>query len=829
MQAVIMAGGFGTRLRPLTCNIPKPMVPLMNRPIIGHIVQLLKKHAFDDIIVMLFFQPEIIREYLGDGSRFGVTIRYLLPEEDLGTAGCVKFAEEYISDTFLVISGDLLTDVDISAFHAFHRDNGSDATILLTRVANPLSFGIVITDAQHRITRFLEKPSWGEVFSDRINSGIYMFEPHVLKKMHTDTEYDFSKDVFPALLEEKANLLGYPGEGYWRDIGNLDEYLAVHQDCLSGKVSVKIDGDRRDGLVIGRDAAIGDRVEFIGNAVIGKNTRIEDGAYIQNSVIGDNSIIGKRARIISSVVWDSVTIGEESQTKNAVVSSQTHIGGSSVISDKVFIGEEVSIGDGTLIKPQVKIWPKKTIASDTILSTSVVWGDRWLRELFTDARVSGIVNMEITPEFAARLGSALGAFWRIGGSIYSSRDNDNASYMITNALQSGLNAMGVNVEDLAHTPIPVVRQVLRGSNFKGGVHVRKSPYDEKDVDIILFDSDGLDLHTNKCKKVERLFFAEDYARIGGSLVGTKDYTVRPIEIYRKNFLSSIDREAFKKRKLKVVMDFSYGPASTIFPTIFSELDVDLITLNAYLNPSFLSVSNEERQKQFRQLSSIVKSVGGDAGFIIDSTCERLFLVDNLGRPFSGVELLLIVTKLFLQQHKPQYIASPINAPFLMRKMAEKQGVGYLSCMSSHRSMIETAIQDGVGFVGGTVGGFIFTDFGRASDAMYASVKLLEMMSRLKGPLGALIDTLPFPNIVSRDIACSWDEKGKVMGALMSVTENMKRELIHGVKIFGDNYWILLLPARDEPLFTVTAEAATREKAGELVDEWAEKIKGWLDQ
>ncbi|KPK87132.1 hypothetical protein AMJ80_12305, partial [bacterium SM23_31] len=642
MQAVIMAGGFGTRLRPLTMNIPKPMVPIMNRPLIGHIMHLLEQHNFTDIIVMLFFQPELIREYLGDGTDFGAKITYLQPEVDLGTAGCVKFARNYINDTFLVISGDLLTDANLTEFYNFHKNLKADASIFLTKVQNPLQFGIIMTDSNHHVNRFLEKPSWGEVFSDRINSGIYMLEPSIMDKIPDDQEFDFSNNLFPKMLNEKSALFGFPGEGYWKDIGNLDEYLAVHRDCLAGKVCVSGEGNSEEDVILGSNTEISDTVKFAGSVVIGNNVKIEDKAYIQNSVIGDGAVIQKKARITNSVLWDNVQVGESSNIKNAVAASRTRTGRSSTISDKVFIGEDVVIGDRSIIKSQVKIWPKKTIASDTILSTSLVWRDRWLKELFTDARISGVANFEITPEFAARLGSALGAFWGAGSAVYTSRDNDKTSFMVANAVQSGLMSMGINLEAMNIAPIPVVRQALRGSVKKGGIHIRRSPYDEQKIDIVVLDSNGLDLHANKCKKVERLFFGEDYARVEQSAVGILDYTARPYDIYRENFLETLDKDIFKQLKMTVVVDFSFGPASNIFPALLSKLNLDVVSLNAFLDPAYLTVSKKQRKERIKRLKTIVKSLDADAGFIIDTTCERLFLVDNLGRYYENVELLAII-------------------------------------------------------------------------------------------------------------------------------------------------------------------------------------------
>ena len=244
MKAVIMAGGFGTRLRPLTCNLPKPMVPMANRPMMEHIVDLLRKHNFTEALTMLYFSPEDIRGYFKDGSKFGIEMSYLAPSGDLGTAGCVKFAEKQLDDTFIVLSADVLTDFDLSAAIQFHKDKKALATMVLTRVPNPLQYGVVIIDDENRITRFLEKPSWGEVFSDTINTGIYILEPEVLKEMEADQTTDFSKDLFPKLQAKGAALYGYVASGYWKDVGDLREYRLAHRDVLDGKVVVRTLGKK---------------------------------------------------------------------------------------------------------------------------------------------------------------------------------------------------------------------------------------------------------------------------------------------------------------------------------------------------------------------------------------------------------------------------------------------------------------------------------------------------------------------------------------------------------------------------------------------------------
>ena len=225
MKAVIMAGGEGTRLRPLTSNQPKPMLPLANRPIMEHVVRLLRAHGFDDIVVTVAFVPQAIRTYFGDGSEFGVRMAYASEETPLGTAGSVRNARDELDERFVAISGDVLTDIDLSALVAFHEKNEALVTIGLKAMDNPLDFGIVITREDGSVERFLEKPTWGQVFSDTINTGVYVLEPEIFDYIAEDRPVDFSEEVFPTLLEAGRPLFGYVADGYWEDVGTLDAYV----------------------------------------------------------------------------------------------------------------------------------------------------------------------------------------------------------------------------------------------------------------------------------------------------------------------------------------------------------------------------------------------------------------------------------------------------------------------------------------------------------------------------------------------------------------------------------------------------------------------------
>ncbi|MEO8322869.1 MAG: NDP-sugar synthase, partial [Actinomycetota bacterium] len=254
MQAVIMAGGEGSRLRPLTSNVPKPMLPVVNRPLMEHIIELLRSHGITDITATVQFLASVIRNYFLDGSDLGVSLSYSTEDVPLGTAGSVLNAKELLSGTFLVISGDALTDLDLTTVVDFHRSKGAAATLVLKRMADPLEFGIVMTSEDGRIERFLEKPTWGQVFTDTINTGIYVLEPEVLDLIPPDQPYDFSSELFPLMLEKGLPLFGYITEGYWTDVGNTETYLRAQADALEGKVAVRLKGfEYQAGVNVGED------------------------------------------------------------------------------------------------------------------------------------------------------------------------------------------------------------------------------------------------------------------------------------------------------------------------------------------------------------------------------------------------------------------------------------------------------------------------------------------------------------------------------------------------------------------------------------------------
>ena len=359
MKAVVMAGGEGTRLRPLTSNQPKPMVPIVGKPCIEHIVELLRTHGMDEVVVTLAFMPQAIRSYFGDGESLGVNIEYSVEELPLGTAGSVRLASEKLDDTFLVISGDALCDVDLGALVDRHKETGAAVTIGLKSVDNPLEFGIVVTDDDGKVERFLEKPSWGQVFSDTINTGIYVLEPEVLTHVPADGPYDFSKELFPLLLEMGRPIYGHVMEGYWQDIGNLDQYRQANFDALDETVRLNIEGVRLRGNVwIGEGADIHDVEEIEGPAFIGNHCRITRDASIGPYTVLSNGVtLRERARTTRSIIDAATHVGRSALIEGAILGRACDIRDHVRIQEGAAIGDEVTIGSESNIAPHVRIYP----------------------------------------------------------------------------------------------------------------------------------------------------------------------------------------------------------------------------------------------------------------------------------------------------------------------------------------------------------------------------------------------------------------------------------------------------------------------------------------
>ncbi|MCU0427206.1 MAG: sugar phosphate nucleotidyltransferase [Candidatus Kapabacteria bacterium] len=831
-KAVIMAGGFGTRLRPITMNLPKPMVPMMNVPMMEHIVNLLKKNNITDIVSLLYFQPEKITSYFGTGSNFGISMKYMQAMADYGTAGAVRYAQEHLTDRFIVISGDVLTDFDLGAAIKFHEEKKAKATIVLTQAANPLAFGIVMTDKDGKINRFLEKPSWGEVFSDTINTGIYILEPDVLDLIPYQKDFDFSKDLFPLMLQQGLPLYGYTATGYWQDVGNLDQYQQAQSDAITGKVKVEIKGEKRGGSYVAASAVIHETAKLSGTVIIGENVVVGPRAEITNSSLGDGCHVGYGAKIDNSVVWERTRIGDYASLANDVVTNDVTIGDYVTIGESVFISDGCRIGDYAKLASNIKLWPQKEVESRAILTRSLVQEEKWMRDLFTDARVTGASNIEMNPEFGAKFGAALGNSLGSDKTVIGSRDANEVCRMVKRAMAAGLMSVGTHVIDLQTTPLPLTRQALREGKAVAGFHVRQSPYYPKQVDIILLNADGRDMQTGALKKIERLFFGEDIKRVDPEQIGGLIFPERTVEAYNAAYTGAIDVKKIAERQFSIVVDYAYGMTSAIFPRLLGELQCQVVGLNGYID-SRRAIRGDEQSKSAReQMSQVMISLKYEIGFIIDPGVEKISVVDASGNWYDK-RLLPIVAKLFMETNKdrtPYKIAVSVVASSEIEEAAKAyNNVTVVRIPNSHSAMMEATRDKDILFLGDMRGRLIFTEFFFASDSMFAIGKILDMLAKTGKTIAEVEKELPKRYQSNRQAPCPWEKKGLIMRRSMEYSEGKKRELIDGVKIFDGDVSVLFLPDKERGIFHVTAEAADKATAQAAADAHIKLVEQWRDE
>ena len=831
MRAVLMAGGSGTRLRPLTCDLPKPMVPILNRPIAEHIVNLLKRNGINEIIATLFYLPDIMRDYFQDGSEFGVQMTYAVEEDQpLGTAGCVKNISDLLDDTFLVISGDSVTDFDLQAAVKFHKEKGSKATLVLTRVPNPIEFGVVITDEANRIRRFLEKPSTSEIFSDTVNTGTYILEPEVLDYLPENQESDFSKDLFPLLLEKGEPMFGYVADGYWCDVGHLDAYREAQYDALYQKVAVDYAyAETSPGVWIGQNTHIDPSAQILAPVLIGNNCRIGPRSILEpGTVVGDNVTIGNDADLKRPIIWNGAIIGDEVHLRACTIARGARVDRRSHILEGAVVGPLTTVGEEAQISPGVRVWPSKNIESGATLNINLIWGNTAQRNLFGQRGVTGLANIDITPEFAVKLGAAYGSTLKAGSHVTVSRDQRSISRMVSRSLIAGLMSVGINVQNLEATAIPVARSVLPQLGVAGGIHVRLHPDRPDHVLIEFFDEYGIDIPKGKEKKIEGAYFKEDLRRSQIQEIGTVIYPTQVVSTYATVFEKHLNLEAVLNSQAKVVIDYVYAVSGAVLPQILGKLDCDAVVLNASLRQNALS--NDEREVMLGQLGQVVQALRATFGAQVSANGEQLILVDEMGAQIRGEILTALMAHMMLTDYPRGTVVVPVHASGAVEQIARRHDGKVIRTKANPTALME-ACQDNDNVVLGGSGdmGFIFPELHPGFDAMFCIAKLIEMLTLQERSLGQIWSELPRVTHRIQTLRCPWTVKGALMRYMVEEHPPEKLELIDGVKVLDDNpdNWILVLPDAGEPLVHIYGNSSDRDWLDENLTKYQQLVQDFI--
>ncbi|MEF3306129.1 sugar phosphate nucleotidyltransferase [Paenibacillus sp. GYB003] len=798
MKAIIMAGGKGTRLRPLTCQLPKPMVPLLGRPCMEYIIDLLKTYGITQIGVTTQFMPEVIRNHFGDGRDFGVELHYFEEDAPLGTAGSVKNAAAFLDERFVVISGDALTDFDLETAIRFHESKEALATIVLTRVRRPLEYGVVMTDEEGRIVRFLEKPDWSEVFSDTVNTGIYVLEPEALQGVAEGKEQDFSNDLFPLLMKRGERLYGCVSEGYWSDIGNMEQYRQAHFDMLDGKVKAAFKGRElypgvyvEDGVMLPSGCAGWD-----GPVYIGRGTVIEESAQIgAYTVLGSGNRIGCGSTLRQTIMWDHNRIGERSEISGATLCSRIRCHPETVIADEAVIGSHCTIGPKAHVLPRVKLWPHKRVREHAVQSDSVIWGESARKPLFSDGAVYGYANEEVTPDFAAKFAGAYGASLAKGKRIAVSSSADGFSRLIRSVLMPALQAVGACVTDAGDSLPAAARFGVKALGAGGGIHVSSAEVGGRVLcRIECIDAAGLPIGKSDERKVDNALALEDYSRMDVSGIPDICTAEGLTEAYGKKLIAELGGGGSKP--LVVAVSAANPTVRRLIGTVAGAFRWKIV----HVEPGVSDAG----------FGAAVADSGADFGARFDSAGELLRLYAENGMPVPEEKADVLLYLSYFRCCRDRTVGVPLSAPTFLDSAAEALGCRVVRTKRSPRAVLEASAAH---------------PFHPVHDALFGVGLLARNMLGSGMSVSQLLQFMPSFSLHSTYVEVPWDEKGRLMRLLTEQVRNRQADLLDGIKVYDESGagWVLLLPDTGEPRFTLIAHGEREEAAVELAERYRREL------
>jgi len=830
MKAIILAGGFGTRIQPLTNSLPKPMLPILNRPMMEHIIIKLRDELnITEMAVLLYFKPEIIKEYFGDGSSLGVKITYVQPDDDYGTAGAVAFAREFLDDTFIIVSGDLVTDFDFKKIKKFHEKKKSQLTITLTSVENPLQFGVVIANEDDKIERFLEKPSWGEVFSDTINTGIYMIEPEILNYIPHGENFDFAKDLFPTLMSDNIALWGYSAQGYWRDVGNPQSYREVYDDIFKGLITLPYKGEKvvyENGIAYLEEGVnLHEKIRINGTVIVGKDSKVAEGVTLSNVSIGANSKIKKHSEISNSILWDSVSIGQKVVLHNSIICNDNTIKDEVKANFGVIMAEHCDIGKKASFEKDIIMWPDKIIDPNSVVSNNVIWGNKYKSSIFEDGKVIGRTNIELSADMSVKLAESFGSILPIGSQVHISRDYHKSSRMLKRAFLSGILSTGINVMDIENVPSNVMRHCLaHDDNIAAGIHFRQSVDNPANTEIVLYTSEGLAIDTKLAKSIERIFFRENFRRVNYTEIGEISVKENIKDKYIDAVIEKLDHSVFKNNSLKIATDMMFGSTADIYPKIMNYLGIENILLNGYFDDKSLSKIATNVTKSQKDMGNMVKAMNLDCGFLIYPNGQKFQIIDDDGELiYDYITLLVVLHLLELTTDKKLKIFLPAWAPDCIEYKNLEITRGKLNNLKAEDIKEYDLIAT-------TDGHFAFSEFGLNRDAIFSSFKILELLLKSGKTLSKIITLIPYFAYKGENVACPSEFKGKMMRKFLEDGKNKKTSSVDGVKIWtSDDEWILMVPDEHKDFLNIYIQADDEKSASKIFWKYQEKIENWISE
>lgn len=771
MKAVIMAGGEGTRLRPLTCSMPKPMARLCGRPALEYILDLLKKNGVTHAAVTLKYLPEAISGAYPAGEYEGIKLDFFEEEAPLGTAGSVKNASSVLNEDFIVISGDALCDFDLSAALRFHREKGAMATLLLSHVSDPREYGLVVTGPDGLVRGFVEKPGWAQAVSDLVNTGIYILSPQCLDEIPEGKEFDFAKDLFPLLLGKGMPICGFECDGYWCDIGDISAYASCQFDMLEGRVECRLPGAVQDGVRFKASRPAGS-YRIVRPAYIGRGVVIGADAVIgPNAVLDDGCNVGFGATVKNSVVLSGAYIGDKCELRGALVCAGASLEKNAAMFEGSVAGEGAVIGRDSAVSPGVRVWPHKKVEDGARAAVNVKYGGA-RRGLFDDDGISGETGVELTPEICAKIGASAASVFE-NAVIGVGSDGSGAAEAFKNAAAAGALSAGAKVCDFGSGFESLFNFSTVFCGMKLGIFARSAG---SRAILRLVGGDGLSVGRAAERKLDSVFATGDIKRCRAMDFG-RPQTMAGIKLlYRQAVLS---------------------------------------TANGGLGGMKASVKSVNREIQ-TLLTEILREAGcgeGPMKIHIDGSGKAASFFDENG-DYIGYPRSMALACL-AEFEDGGDVAVPFDAPRAIDSMAKKYGrkvLRYLDCPADKgdaaaRELARTQLW--------------------VRDGLLCSVKILEYLKRRGMSLLEMSSLLPGFAVAVKAVPCGGNP-GNILRSF-SGTGNEKSAgktgtVFEGVVLTEKSGNVLLRPLKRGGGLRIMAEAADMEAADDLCYEFEKKLR-----
>ena len=486
------------------------------------------------------------------------------------------------------------------------------------------------------------------------------------------------------------------------------------------------------------------------------------------------------------------------------------------------IGNEVVLGAGATVNPNVRIWPNKEVEPGAVVHESIIWAGSWKRGLFTSYGLTGLTNVEFTPEFGARLGAAVGALSPKGTEIAISRDYTRSARMIHRAVISGMISSGANVTDLSVLPAPVARYWARHTHVSA-VHVQTSPVDPRSVDIRIFDDHGLDLDKRTERKLESLYFREDIRRVSHYEMGRIIRRDGQTDRYVEEILSKVDLEAVRGGGFKVLVDYNNGAAALALPRVLQEMNATVIPLSAAPAEIVVEQDASSFSAHLKEMGVIVSAVKARLGVFIDTPGERCFLIDETGEVLNHDEAFAVVVQLALS-NKPGLVLGPASASLAFSMIAEQMNSRFVPTKITPGAVLRAAQHADTVVASDAAGGYCWPDFAVSFDAIFTTVRLLELLAHTGASLRSLRDRIPAVAHRTAVEFCPWEIKGRVMRTMMERHIKDRVDLTDGVKVFVEGGWVLVVPDADRPEYHIIASTLDPVKSAQLVEEYSALVR-----